>query len=85
MLFFCKMLKCAAYIAYHCSFIDYKCSFPVPLYMHVWFNPFVYNVNEDAGVATLIIERIGANGIPVNISITTQDLDATGMVNTSTV
>ena len=42
-------------------------------------------MSEDAGVVTLIIERIGANGIPVNISITSQDLNATGMLNTSTV
>ena len=49
--------------------------------VYVWFNPVGYNVSEDAIVATLMIERIGANGIPVNISITTQDLNATGMVN----
>ena len=53
--------------------------------VYVWFNPVGYNVSEDAGVATLMIERIGANGIPVNISITTQDLNATGTVNISTV
>ena len=47
--------------------------------VYVWFNPVSYYVSEDAGVATLTIERTGANGIPVNISITTQDINATGM------
>ena len=49
--------------------------------VYAWFNPIGYNVSEDAGVATLMIERIGANGIPVNISVTTQNVNATGMVN----
>ena len=48
--------------------------------VYVWFNPVDYNVSEDAGVVTLMIERLGANGIPLNVSITTQDLNATGML-----
>ena len=53
--------------------------------VYAWFNPVVYNLSEAAGVAALMIERVGANGIPVNISITTQDINATGMFNTRAV
>lgn len=44
----------------------------------LWFNPVTYYVSEDAGVVIMTIERRGANGIPVNVSITTVNLNATG-------
>ena len=44
----------------------------------LWFNPVTYYISEDAGVVIMTIERRGANGIPVNVSIITVDLNATG-------
>ena len=71
------------YMHEHCiaPFVTINLMFFPCTVVYAWFNPIGYNVSEDAGVATLMIQRIGANGIPVNISITTQDINATGMVN----
>ena len=44
----------------------------------VLFNPMEYNVFEDTGQVTVAIEKIGANEIPVNVSVMTQDVNATG-------
>ena len=49
--------------------------------MYVWFNPVSYQVNEEDGVVTLNIERRGANAIPVNVSVTSLDINATGKRN----
>lgn len=46
--------------------------------VYVRFNPVEYSVAENDGVVTLTVEKIGASGIPVNVTVTTQDINATG-------
>ena len=46
--------------------------------VYVWFNPVYYEVYEGDGVITMTVERSGTNSIPVNVSVVTQDINATG-------
>ena len=40
-----------------------------------------YEVYEGDGVITMTVERSGTNSIPVNVSVVTQDINATGKAN----
>ena len=44
----------------------------------VGFNPTEYNIGENAGVVTLMVERRGAIAEPLTVNISTNDFTSTG-------